>query len=1132
MRAMAHEQNPHPTHHDDHPVTYAELVRRVPSTGFAPPLPNPAELPLRELEPAVLERLAAELVNRHDHRGVQFYGRSGQAQHGLDVVELRPDGGYTLYQVRRYQELTPAKLRNAVEDYAGAPRAAGHDLPPRRFGADRFVVLTSAALDADTANVDVLAALRREYAGDVDIDVWGSEAVSRKLREVPRVVHAVFGAAWAKEFCAFEPAPQDAARPQPLGLVEQPAEVLGLDGLLAEAADAEPARAAVLYRTVADALADNGFPGHAALTRRREAQAALEAGHPRRALEAMWPAAVRTVARGEALFGDRMRTLRRIAEADGFCAARVGLLLHAEDWKEHGSDLGRVVPLLIELAGAGDPGLGVLACLALEGALADGLFEFDPPRSVIVETSSSTAGHLAALVAAARAAAGLAVDPAVKARLVCALADSALPAAVGRAGVEAQYGPLLTQAAAGRHRDAAGLIAARAARAFALHGDPATAEDLWRRAVLSSSESGLYGDARAALRSMTLLDGETGTLRWRDLPQVVEAMPDRRRLVEGGADALLHALAQAHDDKLPDAFGHARHALLVAMVSGDLSEELEAVELLGDVLDAAGHPGAAVECWVVAGRGKKAARTAAALAAPADVARWLRLPWRRRSDAAAQVVGAQADLVKDADAPAAVDALLDASEGLWGSPWMSPHPELSALKALGGFAGRLAGLAVDRLLSVCEPAVAAATNVGRDAAPVLFWAYWWQPQDRERIGLALARMLGQDDPPDNAWDLARQLKGAHEPLLSAVQGLADAGRASALLTLAEWGYADRPVQQAARRACSGLLRRPIVGSPDQGSVTTQDDTTVRLLQALLDADPVEQFDAEEFSEARAWTAGGLLMSVGVVVDDGQPEGEGTEQDDQAARAPTHEPDTSADAVARLCAGPPAALAEAVATHLMDTADDRTGLALVRAQPLLALVGLLGRVETATAAAMAPRLLALHRDPGLTETDLFKIRSDVPLSRFRVGGGAADLAPAALLAAAQAVSRAAEGGPVDDALRAVAAEAVGGAIPLLRSDRHAGWAARAISAIAGSNAGQEQAALLLATHDNDTVRQIGAHAVLPGSGLLPVLAADRSAAVRRVLAGRADVLDAATAEALSRDANRSVRIALARAASTT
>lgn len=1119
-------EEPHQTEdsHDTDVVqpSFAEIRRRVPSNAFAPPIAGVPELPLRDLEPIVLERLVAELVYRHDHRGVQFYGRSGQKQYGLDVVEARPDGGYTLYQVKRYQELTPNQLRDAVEAYAGEPRPAGHGLAPRKFGADRFVVVTSAQLDADTANVDALAALRAEYTGDLDIDAWGSEALSRQLRDLGWVVHAVFGEAWAKEFCAFEMSPAEAAHPKPLGLIEQPATVLGLDTILAEAETAEPAHAAVLYQTVAAGLDQNGFPGHASVIRRREAESALLAGDGNRALEALWPGAIRSVERGERLPG--RETLEKIAKAGGYAEARVGLLLHAGEWGEGGTDLEQALPWLDRLAEAKDPEMPLLACLTLERALADGLFEFDPPRSVVIETDSSTPGLLSRLVDVSRAAVGVAVTPVMRARLGCALADAALCASSPTADVDAQFRPLLTAAASGRYYKAAGLVAARAARASALHGDPSTAEELWRRAVLVASEAGFYGDARGSLRSMMLLDAEHGTFTWRDLPQVVEAMPNRNRLIDSGGDAMLYALAQVHAGKLPDAYGHTRHALLVARTNGDLEAELAAVDLFGDVLDSGGHPAEAVECWVTAGKGKKAAKVAVTMNACADVRRWLALPWRRRSDAAAQVLESQADFVSDGDAPAVVDALLDVCQGLWGSPWMTPQPELSALKALGGFAGRLPRAAVGRLLIVCEPAVAGSTNAGPDVADVLFRVYWAQPEHRVLLAPAIIQMLGQKKPPYNVWSLARRTAGPHEPLVATVQTLVEAGREPALMTLAEWGHADKHVQQAARRACSALLRRPVAGSSSQGSMTGQDRETVQLLLALLDTPAPMDFSPETFRESMAWTPGGVLMSVGTVVEEPSSPTEDHSGVPEVQKSEL-EPDVLADGIAQLCAGPPAALAEAVAEHLLKTAEDRTGLASVRLQPVSALSLLIGRLKTETAAGMAPRLLGLHHEPGLTEYDKADIANNVPLSRFRIGGYGANLAPTALFAAARAVNRAADDTAVRDLVRAHASDVVGAAIPLLQSARYASWAAEAVRSIASANVGQENAALLLATHEKIAVRQIGALALPGGNGLLRVLATDDSAAVRRAVASRATELDDATVEALRADPNRSVRTVL-------
>jgi hypothetical protein len=114
---------------------------------------------------------------------VQFYGRSGQGQHGLDIVERERAGSRSLYQVKRYQELSATKLREAVQEYSGSPRAADYDGPKRPFDPRRFVLVTSAKLDQDTRSVDELAKLQDEYEGDIQVDAWGAEALSRMLRD-------------------------------------------------------------------------------------------------------------------------------------------------------------------------------------------------------------------------------------------------------------------------------------------------------------------------------------------------------------------------------------------------------------------------------------------------------------------------------------------------------------------------------------------------------------------------------------------------------------------------------------------------------------------------------------------------------------------------------------------------------------------------------------------------------------------------------------------------------------------------------------------------------------------------------------------------------------------------------------
>ena len=161
---------------DEVEISFPTLAGRSQVTPLPVPLQNPALLPLSDLDPEVLERLVAEIVSRQDNRGVQFYGRRGQKQYGLDVLEREKTGTRSLYQVKRYQQIDPTGIREAVEEYAGPARGAGFDGSPRRFDPQRFVVVTSASLDADTANVDEVDRLQGVYDGDLEIEVWGAEA--------------------------------------------------------------------------------------------------------------------------------------------------------------------------------------------------------------------------------------------------------------------------------------------------------------------------------------------------------------------------------------------------------------------------------------------------------------------------------------------------------------------------------------------------------------------------------------------------------------------------------------------------------------------------------------------------------------------------------------------------------------------------------------------------------------------------------------------------------------------------------------------------------------------------------------------------------------------------------------------
>ena len=157
------------------------------------------------------------------------------------------------------------------------------------------------------------------------------------------------------------------------------------------------------------------------------------------------------------------------------------------------------VPALETVAAQSDPGAAFLACVLLEQALTDGWYDYNPPYSLVTPGGNTTD----LLDRLRRCAAGQSgSDVVIRVRLACALADAGLTADSSAADTQAAYAELLEQAGAGRYREAGGLVTARAARAFAMHGDMGRAINLWRQSILLSSESRMFGDVLGCRRAL------------------------------------------------------------------------------------------------------------------------------------------------------------------------------------------------------------------------------------------------------------------------------------------------------------------------------------------------------------------------------------------------------------------------------------------------------------------------------------------------------------------------------------------------------------------------------------------------------------------------------------------------------
>jgi hypothetical protein len=111
---------------------------------------------------------AAGHFPREGERADWAPGAAGSASLA-QLVEQENGGRVVVYQVRRYAALTPAKITRAVTEYARPPSPPGAPKPARRFAAGKYVLLTSALFEHDTA----LAELREAYRGDLVID-WST----------------------------------------------------------------------------------------------------------------------------------------------------------------------------------------------------------------------------------------------------------------------------------------------------------------------------------------------------------------------------------------------------------------------------------------------------------------------------------------------------------------------------------------------------------------------------------------------------------------------------------------------------------------------------------------------------------------------------------------------------------------------------------------------------------------------------------------------------------------------------------------------------------------------------------------------------------------------------------------------
>jgi hypothetical protein len=141
------------------------------------------DLPFHELDWAGFERLVFRLASVEDEvEDWQRYGRSGQAQEGIDIYARRVGGRYIAWQCKRYVSLTAADVARAVELFAKGTWLER---------SERLILATSARSDDTAVQNAVEAAAQMLLPHGVAPVLLGPDRLSAKLKELPEIV-AVF----------------------------------------------------------------------------------------------------------------------------------------------------------------------------------------------------------------------------------------------------------------------------------------------------------------------------------------------------------------------------------------------------------------------------------------------------------------------------------------------------------------------------------------------------------------------------------------------------------------------------------------------------------------------------------------------------------------------------------------------------------------------------------------------------------------------------------------------------------------------------------------------------------------------------------------------------------------------------
>jgi hypothetical protein len=153
-------------------------------------------LPFRELTWQNFERLCLRVSELEAKvEATWSYGKSGHAQHGIDVLVRMPDGAFHVWQSKRYQSISTTAIKQAVDLFLG-----------RKWGqkASRFVLAVACNFESPAVVEAVEEARTLLQSKGITFEALDGFKLTGRLKSEPELIDDFFGRPWAQAVCSPE----------------------------------------------------------------------------------------------------------------------------------------------------------------------------------------------------------------------------------------------------------------------------------------------------------------------------------------------------------------------------------------------------------------------------------------------------------------------------------------------------------------------------------------------------------------------------------------------------------------------------------------------------------------------------------------------------------------------------------------------------------------------------------------------------------------------------------------------------------------------------------------------------------------------------------------------------------------